>query len=1162
MATITTRSGKGSPLTNTEVDNNFTNLNTDKVEKSGDTLTGDLAFGDNVKAKFGASNDLEIYHDGSNTFINDQGTGDLIIVADNLRLRGTNGEQYILGNANAEVQIRYDGVTKFQTTSSGVDVTGTVVADGIDLAAGSNISSLGGLTLTLDSDNSSSNTYFEINADGTNKSIARFREDGDIYFYEDTGTTAKLTWDASAEELQFKDNVKAEFGDGGDLQIYANSGFSYIDETGAGNLNLRTNGANIGIYDTANSQYMARFTTGGDAELYYNGSEKLATTSTGIDVTGTVTADGLTVEGAVTQKVSGNATLKVHADTDTSPVASLELQRGANDTWGADVYTDYRFRDEVGDLFIEQGSSGNTVALMKLGDNSDISFYADDGSSQDLYWDASTSRLGLGTTSPSYTLDVSGSTPTIRIRSSSNNDTSLLDMRTVAAYSNESKSIIKLGSPSTGSVNDNEAKAWHIEASEDESGFPQRGYALKFIQDERIDASTTQEVEAMRLTSDGRLGIGTTSPSNPLHVYHATTDTVANFESGDSAVRVNLTASDNSMNIQTSGTDGIIKNDGAGNFRLFNNGSERMRIDSSGRVGIGTTTLTRALNVHGSMQLSGIDTTVNTGNAAMRRGSGGEMFLDAPGHIIANIDTNNNNTDRYFGVQKDTNTELFRVQENGNVGIGTTSPSSKLQIQAGDLNVGGNDSSNPFSKIRLGASQYGACDIVPTDESNHKIGMAFYVDGTQDTTINPTEAMRIDSSGNVGIGISNPSAQLHLSQAGGTLMKLGTSQNTCEIEARESGAANILVFSSNNSVDHMAITDGGKVGIGTTSPATVLHVENGATSYTWTPNARTAAIIEGNNASGTTLSIIGKSTGYSGIFFGDEAYEPDGQINYDHTASAMRFATAGGEKARIDSSGNLLVGTTDSTLYNSTSDTGIAQLPLGKIEIARSGGTLLTLNRLSSDGTIQEFRKDGTTIGSIGTFSNDAYIATNDTGLRFIDSVEAITPFNGTTVTNRDAAISLGLSSYRFTDLYLSGGVYLGGTGSANLLDDYEEGTWTPVAQKETGGTITATYSTQSGTYTKIGRLVYFTCDMNISSVTSQGTGAPRITGLPFSAGGGYRDICSVYGTALNTTDVITQSYARSNVLYFGIDRNTTFPPVSYDWQSGVMRISGCYYIP
>ena len=78
MTTITTRSGKGSPLTNDEVDANFTGLNTDKVETSGDSMTGNLSFGDNVKATFG-SNDLQIYHDGSNSYVNDTGTGDLVL---------------------------------------------------------------------------------------------------------------------------------------------------------------------------------------------------------------------------------------------------------------------------------------------------------------------------------------------------------------------------------------------------------------------------------------------------------------------------------------------------------------------------------------------------------------------------------------------------------------------------------------------------------------------------------------------------------------------------------------------------------------------------------------------------------------------------------------------------------------------------------------------------------------------------------------------------------------------------------------------------------------------------------------------------------------------------------------------------------------------------
>ena len=63
-----------------------------------------------------------------------------------------------------------------------------------------------------------------------------------------------------------------------------------------------------------------------------------------------------------------------------------------------------------------------------------------------------------------------------------------------------------------------------------------------------------------------------------------------------------------------------------------------------------------------------------------------------------------------------------------------------------------------------------------------------------------------------------------------------------------------------------------------------------------------------------------------------------------------------------------------------------------------------------------------------------------------------------------DNTIDLGQAGGRFKDLYLSGGVYLGGTGAANKLDDYEEGTWTPTAQLYSG-----TMTVNSATYTKIG---------------------------------------------------------------------------------------------
>jgi hypothetical protein len=87
-----------------------------------------------------------------------------------------------------------------------------------------------------------------------------------------------------------------------------------------------------------------------------------------------------------------------------------------------------------------------------------------------------------------------------------------------------------------------------------------------------------------------------------------------------------------------------------------------------------------------------------------------------------------------------------------------------------------------------------------------------------------------------------------------------------------------------------------------------------------------------------------------------------------------------------------------------------------------------------------------------------------------------------------DATSVLGGASNRYTNLFLSGGVYLGGTGSANLLDDYEEGTWTPTALG------TATFSSSSGRYTKVGRLVTVELYAIYSSSGSSGFGS-----LPFT---------------------------------------------------------------
>ena len=204
----------------------------------------------------------------------------------------------------------------------------------------------------------------------------------------------------------------------------------------------------------------------------------------------------------------------------------------------------------------------------------------------------------------------------------------------------------------------------------------------------------------------------------------------------------------------------------------------------------------------------------------------------------------------------------------------------------------------------------------------------------------------------------------------------------------------------------------------------------------------------------------------------------------------------------LDASGNLLVGTTDTSLYNNTSGGGFHVSPNGFTEVAyesaNAADPTFLVNNTGADGDIIQLRKDGTVVGSIGASGGDLLVGTGDTAVRFVDADDALVPFN-TNGSGRDAAIDLGKSAERFKDLYLSGGVYLGGTGAANLLDDYEEGTWTPGVGF---GTTNASLSNASGKYVKVGQLVTVTFYVDFLA-NGSGTNA-RITGLTFANNQNY----------------------------------------------------------
>ena len=109
-----------------------TNLLSTALPKAGGTMTGDTLHGDNVKAKFGAGNDLQIWHDGGNSRISDVGTGNLIIRGSaGTYIQGVNGENGVVVLENGAVTLFHNNATKLATTSTGVNVTGSVTADGL-----------------------------------------------------------------------------------------------------------------------------------------------------------------------------------------------------------------------------------------------------------------------------------------------------------------------------------------------------------------------------------------------------------------------------------------------------------------------------------------------------------------------------------------------------------------------------------------------------------------------------------------------------------------------------------------------------------------------------------------------------------------------------------------------------------------------------------------------------------------------------------------------------------------------------------------------------------------------------------------------------------------------------------------------------------------------
>ena len=329
--------------------------------------------------------------------------------------------------------------------------------------------------------------------------------------------------------------------------------------------------------------------------------------------------------------------------------------------------------------------------------------------------------------------------------------------------------------------------------------------------------------------------------------------------------------------------------------------------------------------------------------------------------------------------------------------------------------------------------------------------------------------------------------------------------------------------------DDLVIKDGGTIGVASDADAITI-ASNGAVTLTQALAGTSADFDGGVTIDNITIdgTEIDLSSGDLTLdVAGDIILDADGgdvKINDGGTAVAeltnsstdfvIKSVTSdkdiifqgndggtGFEAARFNMSdrGAFYVGQTNTTILGNG---GFAVKPQDannnvRVDIGADNQAML-LSTEQSTGAIVSFYKEAGAIGHIGVGDNDQiYFSRNDVnqGIKLKNSV--LMPCN-TNGSDSDADQDIGSSSVRWRDLYLSSGVFLGGTGASNELTDYEEGTWTPAFQSTNA---TFGYTTQGGNYTKVGRLIMLSFRLKLSGSPGGTTSnSVVVTGLPFNS--------------------------------------------------------------